>query len=82
MVCVSEKGSLTLNLKVNTLPGHSSFPPKEGSIGILAKAMSKLERNPKGGSMHGVAGNFFETISTGFSGPMRYIMSNLWLFGK
>lgn len=81
MVCVSEKGSLTLNLKVTTLPGHSSFPPKEGSIGILANAMAKLERNPKGGSMRGVAGNFFGTISTGFYGPMRYIMSNLWLFG-
>ena len=81
LICASEKGSMTLKLSVTTEPGHSSVPPKEGSIGILASAMSKLEKHPMPGSMSGVAEDFFGHIATGFGGPMRFIMSNLWLFG-
>ena len=81
LICCSEKGSMTLKLSVTTAPGHSSFPPKEGSIGILSRAVSKLELNPKPGNIAGVAEHFFDLISTGFKGYMRYIMVNLWLFG-
>ncbi len=81
LICCSEKGNMTLNLSVTTAPGHSSFPPKEGPIGILSRAMSKLEKNPKPGKIVGVAESFFSLISTGFTGYMRYIMVNLWLFG-
>ena len=28
-------------------PGHSSFPPPESAIGILAAAVAKLEENPQ-----------------------------------
>uniref|UniRef100_A0A8D0ZJQ7 Peptidase M20 dimerisation domain-containing protein n=1 Tax=Sus scrofa TaxID=9823 RepID=A0A8D0ZJQ7_PIG len=46
MVSVSEKGLINLMLQVNTTPGHSSAPPKETSIGILAAAVNRLmERN-------------------------------------
>lgn len=81
LICCSEKGNMTLNLSVTTAPGHSSFPPKEGPIGILSRAMSKLEQNPKPGRIVGVAESFFGLIATGFTGHMRYIMVNLWLYG-
>lgn len=42
-IAVTEKGSMTLNFTVEKEPGHSSFPPKETSIGILAAAMSRWE---------------------------------------
>ncbi|XP_047632927.1 N-fatty-acyl-amino acid synthase/hydrolase PM20D1 isoform X2 [Phacochoerus africanus] len=46
MISVSEKGLINLMLQVNTTPGHSSAPPKETSIGILAAAVNRLmERN-------------------------------------
>uniref|UniRef100_A0A5G2R316 Peptidase M20 domain containing 1 n=1 Tax=Sus scrofa TaxID=9823 RepID=A0A5G2R316_PIG len=46
MVAVSQKGLINLMLQVNTTPGHSSAPPKETSIGILAAAVNRLmERN-------------------------------------
>lgn len=38
---VSEKGQATVKLTVNTAPGHSSMPPKETSIGILASAVRR-----------------------------------------
>uniref|UniRef100_A0A8C9DHB6 Peptidase M20 domain containing 1 n=1 Tax=Prolemur simus TaxID=1328070 RepID=A0A8C9DHB6_PROSS len=46
MISVSEKGAINLMLQVNMTAGHSSAPPKETSIGILAAAVSRLmERN-------------------------------------
>ena len=38
---VSEKGSATVKLTVTTAPGHSSMPPRESSIGILAAAVKR-----------------------------------------
>lgn len=43
---VTEKGYATLELSVEMNPGHSSIPPKETSIGVLAKAVAALEANP------------------------------------
>lgn len=40
-IAVSEKGGINLRLQVNMTPGHSSAPPKETSIGILAAAISR-----------------------------------------
>uniref|UniRef100_A0A7N5JIB5 N-acyl-aliphatic-L-amino acid amidohydrolase n=1 Tax=Ailuropoda melanoleuca TaxID=9646 RepID=A0A7N5JIB5_AILME len=42
----SEKGLINLSLQVNMTPGHSSAPPKETSISILAAAVSRfMERS-------------------------------------
>lgn len=38
---VSEKGSATVKLSVSMAPGHSSMPPSESSIGILAAAVKR-----------------------------------------
>ncbi|WAR25251.1 P2012-like protein [Mya arenaria] len=45
-VGVSEKGYMDLELRVVGSPGHSSMPPPESTIGILAAAVARLERNP------------------------------------
>lgn len=38
---ISEKGHATVKLSVSTVPGHSSMPPRESSIGILAAAIKR-----------------------------------------
>lgn len=38
---ISEKGQATVKLSVSTVPGHSSMPPRETSIGILAAAIKR-----------------------------------------
>lgn len=40
---VSEKGSANVKLSVTVAPGHSSIPPRESSIGILASAVKRSE---------------------------------------
>ena len=42
LIGVSEKGFVTMKLSVDSAAtGHSSMPPEETNIGILAKAVSK-----------------------------------------
>lgn len=46
-------------------PGHSSIPPKETAIGVLAKAVSALETNPHPSMFgHGPEMDFFSYISS------------------
>ena len=42
---MTEKGYLSLDLKVDGIPGHSSMPPRETAIGILARAVANLEES-------------------------------------
>jgi carboxypeptidase PM20D1 len=46
LIGVSEKGYLTVEFTVHSQPGHSSTPPPQTAIGILSKAMTRLEAHP------------------------------------
>jgi carboxypeptidase PM20D1 len=46
LVGVSEKGYLTVEFAVQGQPGHSSTPPPQTAIGILARALARLEAHP------------------------------------
>ena len=65
MVCLAEKGNVTLELAVEASPGHASNPPVEGAVGVLARAVSRLERRPmvchfdSAGAMLGALGGGF-----------------------
>uniref|UniRef100_A0A7N6AUC8 Peptidase M20 dimerisation domain-containing protein n=1 Tax=Anabas testudineus TaxID=64144 RepID=A0A7N6AUC8_ANATE len=48
LIGISEKGSATVKLSVNMVPSHSSMPPRETTVGILAAAVKRiLERKPE-----------------------------------
>ncbi|XP_018101973.1 N-fatty-acyl-amino acid synthase/hydrolase PM20D1 isoform X2 [Xenopus laevis] len=81
LIGTTEKGSITLDLTVNRSPGHSSMPPSETSIGILAAAVSRLEQNAMPNMFgEGPEQDMFERLSTKFDFPLNIIMANLWLF--
>lgn len=82
VIATSEKSSATIGLTVTTGSGHSSMPPKETSIGILAAAVSKLERNPMPRMFgQGPERGLFEHLTPQLSFPLNMVMANLWLFG-
>jgi carboxypeptidase PM20D1 len=81
MIGTSEKGYLSLELSVETAGGHSSVPPNESSIGILAAAVRKIERHPMPAHVHGPVGEFLEYAGGSASFPMRVVFKNMWLFG-
>ncbi|AFU99337.1 M20 family peptidase [Simiduia agarivorans] len=43
LIGIAQKGFVSLELTMEGVGGHSSQPPKESNIGILAKAITKLE---------------------------------------
>ena len=81
MIGTSEKGYLSLELTVETQGGHSSVPPPESSIGILAAAIRRIEKHPMPAHVHGPVGEFLEYAGGSASFPMRMVFSNMWLFG-
>ncbi|XP_065396921.1 N-fatty-acyl-amino acid synthase/hydrolase PM20D1 isoform X2 [Macaca fascicularis] len=81
LIGVSEKGSMNLLLQVNMSSGHSSAPPKETSIGILAAAVSRLEQTPMPiifGS--GTLVTVLRQMADEFPFPVDKILSNPRLF--
>jgi len=46
LIGIAQKGYVSLELAINAVGGHSSQPPAESNIGILAKAITKLEAAP------------------------------------
>ncbi|WP_224484425.1 M20 family peptidase [Robertkochia aurantiaca] len=43
LIGIAQKGFISLELVINGVGGHSSMPPEESNIGILAQAITKLE---------------------------------------
>lgn len=79
LVGTAEKGYLSLELRVEATPGHSSAPPPETAIGILAKAVAVLEANPFPAKLAGPMREMLEAVGPEMNFPMRLVMANLWL---
>jgi len=80
LVGIAEKGYLTIELLVEGEGGHSSTPPPETAIGILAAAVRNLERHQAPPAIAGPARRLFEVIGPEMPFPRRLALANLWLF--
>ncbi len=78
---VAEKGSVTLQVVALSAGGHSSMPPKQTAVGMLARAIIKLEDNPVPGGLSGLGAQMFDTASRHMSFTYRMLFANQWLFG-
>jgi carboxypeptidase PM20D1 len=80
MVGIGEKGLLNLDLTVDAPTGHSSTPPPQTAIGILAEAIVNIEENPLPVKL-GYARNLFKGIGPAAPFFMQLAFANLWLSG-
>lgn len=78
LISNAEKGYLTLELKVESPPGHSAMPPRQTAIGILAAALTRLEAHPFP-SHSSVLYTLFHAIGKRASFGLRLAFANLWL---
>lgn len=44
LIGIAQKGFVSIELAIHGIGGHSSMPPEESNIGILAEAITKLEK--------------------------------------
>jgi carboxypeptidase PM20D1 len=77
---VAEKGSVTLQIVATAEGGHSSMPPQQTAVGILAEAITRLEANPVPGGLSGLSGQMFDTASRYMPFGYRVLFANRWLF--
>uniref|UniRef100_A0A8D0AJ96 Peptidase M20 domain containing 1, tandem duplicate 1 n=1 Tax=Sander lucioperca TaxID=283035 RepID=A0A8D0AJ96_SANLU len=74
LIGISEKGSATVKLSVSMLPGHSSMPPSESKLHFLQIEMMNFQFFGLYPSL------WLLLLCLQFGLPMKFIMSNLWLF--
>lgn len=79
LVGIVEKGFGTYTLTVEAEGGHSSMPPKNSAIGILARGIAKLEANPLPAGLNVASRQMFETVGPEVDFGLRIIFANLWL---
>mgnify|MGYP001554356785 FL=1 len=78
-VAVAEKGYASIELSVKGVGGHSSMPPRETAVGVLAHAIDQLEQNPFPAHMNGATAAMFDHVGRELALPSRIAMANLWL---
>ena len=82
LVGIAEKGSVTLDLEVEAEGGHSSMPPRQTAIGILAAAVARLEASPMPARLAGPARLMLEGLAPEMGFGSRLAVANLWLFRR
>ena len=79
LIGIAEKGYVSLSLTTKSDGGHSSMPPKQTAVGVLASAVATLEANPFPARTEG-SKKFFGAIGPHMPFMERMVFANLWLF--
>ncbi len=79
LIGIAEKGYLTIELSASSEGGHASMPPRQTTVGIVAEAIDKLEKNPFPASMSGPTGEMFDYLGPDMAMPYKMIFANMWL---
>jgi carboxypeptidase PM20D1 len=80
LIGVSEKGYLTVEFTVQSKTGHSSTPPPQTSIGILARALARLEARPMPTHLRRLR-PLYHGIGKAAPIYLQVAFANVWLFG-
>ena len=80
LIGIAEKGYLSLELSVETAGGHSSIPPAETAIGIVSRALQRLEAAPFPARLSGPTRRMLEFLGPEMAWAKRLALANLWLF--
>lgn len=79
MIGVAEKGFMNVALTATTSGGHTSTPPAQTAVGILANAIAKLEASPMPTKISKPIELLFATLAGNMQIPQGIVVSNLWL---
>jgi carboxypeptidase PM20D1 len=80
LVGIAEKGYLSLQLTTESAGGHSSAPPADTAIGVLSRALQRLEARPFPARLPGPTRELFEFLGPEMAWTKKIVLANLWLF--
>src|SRR5713101_2060304 len=81
LVGIAEKGYVTIGLTAQAEGGHSSMPPDETAVGILAAAITRLEQQQMPRAIRGPTAAMFDYLGPEMSFGPRLVIANRWLLG-
>lgn len=79
LIGMTEKGYVTLVLSAQSKPGHSSVPPRQTAIGIIARAIALLDDNPMPARLDYLL-PMLENLGHLFPFGKQFVIANAWLF--
>ena len=80
MVGIGEKGPMDVKLVLESAGGHASTPPPHTPVGVLAKAIARIESHPFPFQLTAPAAQMFDTLGRRSTFLYRVIFANLWCF--
>jgi len=80
MVGIAEKGYLSVELSAESEGGHAAMPLPHTTIGVLASAIHRLEKNQFPARLSGVTRQMFSSLAPAMPFKYRLLFANLWLF--
>lgn len=80
LIGIAEKGYLSLELSAETAGGHSSSPPTETAIGIVSRALQRLQATPFPARLSAPTRRMLEFLGPEMTRTTRLTLANLWLF--
>lgn len=82
MIGIAERGSGTMRVRAVGQPGHSSMPPRETAVSLLAEAVRRIHDMPIEQRLEGgPALAMMRGLAPELSFTNRMAVSNEWLFG-
>jgi carboxypeptidase PM20D1 len=79
LIGTGEKGYLSLELLAQGEPGHSSRPPQHMAIGVLARALERLQAQPFPARVDGATQDMLLALAPRLPFGQRLALANLWL---
>lgn len=80
LIGIAEKGMMNLTFTTKSSGGHASAPKPHTPIGVLAKAIKKVEDNPFKMHLTTPAKEMFNVLGRHSNFLYRMIFANMWLF--
>ena len=81
LIGIAEKGFLSLELATKAAGGHSSMPPPSTAIGVLSRAVTRLEASPFPMEPAQLQATFAGYLAPHMGFEIKILAANLWLFG-
>jgi len=79
LVGITEKGYLTLELSAQGKPGHSSIPPRQTAVGVIARALALMDDNPMPARLDFILPTL-QHIGHLLPFGLQLVIANAWLF--
>ena len=79
LIGIAEKGHMSVRLAVQGAGGHSSMPPARTAVGVLARAIDRLETHPLPARLDGAVAGMLTELGREMPLSSRMAMANLWL---